>query len=147
MSNFNTKAFPMTESKIIWKDEYNIGIDSVDHQHKKIIESIQILRDGIITKEKNIALAQVFKDLQNYGIEHFGHEEQLMKESHYPHLESHIKIHQKFITDIEKMNKEFQTQDYVLLTDIIVFLKNWFIDHILKEDKKFANFVTDKKYY
>ena len=62
-----------------WKDEYSVGIDVIDEQHKKLFEISEVLANAIeINEIKDILLF-----LENYMEFHFNTEEALMKKYGY----------------------------------------------------------------
>ena len=54
------------------------------------------------------------------------------------------KEHLKFIERIEKFKNEFEKGNGVLSFDLIDFLKNWLLNHILKVDMKYVPFLKSK---
>jgi hemerythrin-like metal-binding protein len=66
-------------------------------------------------------------------------EESLMAEAGYPALEEHILLHKELVRKTENVSREvFMDKD---LDMILKFLKEWWSDHINKEDRKYAPFV------
>ena len=71
---------------------------------------------------------------------HFKAEEALMVEAGYPAFEEHITLHRKLAEKTRKLSLNLnKINDPNILLE---FLKNWWLNHINKEDKKYAPFVN-----
>ena len=46
-----------------WKDEYSVGIDAVDHEHKELIDLINQLYDSAVSRRSREAVLAFFGDL------------------------------------------------------------------------------------
>ena len=64
---------------IQWSDQLSIGIDSVDKQHKVLINLLNKLNDAIAEGNADLILAEIFDGLSAYTIKHFAYEEELFK--------------------------------------------------------------------
>jgi len=82
--------------------------------------------------------------LLEYAKTHFKSEETLMKRFKYPDLKAHQNKHLGFYRRLLGIIQRLDDDTYDLEIDFLRFLKDWFIDHILTEDKKYAAFFADK---
>ena len=123
---------------IIWLDRYDTGIDEVDIQHRKLVGLINTLFDCISLKDRKIILNQTLTELVNYTIYHFKLEEELMKKRNYPHYVSHKEQHTMFVENVNRYISKLKVDDTKALLDVINFLKDWLLKHILVSDKKYA---------
>jgi hemerythrin len=124
---------------IVWNEKNNIGVPIIDEQHRGIVIAINSLYYFINEKRVNKALQPTLTILKQYTKLHFMTEEKLMKDANYPDVEEHILIHKKLK---EKTNKI--SIDSVLRTDsvtVLRFLREWWLSHINKEDRKYAPYV------
>ena len=69
-----------------WKDEYSVGIDEVDNQHKELMEMIKSLLKicMVDSKTKLESFSKLAAKAIERFVEHFGTEEKLMMEGNYP---------------------------------------------------------------
>ena len=123
---------------IIWLDRYDTGIDEVDIQHRKLVGLINTLFDSISLKDRKVILNQTLTELVSYTIYHFKLEEELMKKRNYPHYVGHKGEHTMFVEKINKHISNLKVDDTKALLDVINFLKDWLLKHILVSDKKYA---------
>jgi hemerythrin-like metal-binding protein len=66
-----------------WKDEYSVGIEAVDHEHKELIALINRLYDELETPNAKLTVPAFFGDLLKAIGSHFALEEKFMREQGY----------------------------------------------------------------
>lgn len=124
------------------KANYYTGIDFADQEHKKLFEIAntvyELLIDDFIP-DKYDYIMNVVNELKDYAKYHFDHEEQYMKEINYRRFLSHKVAHDDFIENINKYDAAIvdENQKQSLL-ELLEFLTNWLVEHILKQDKLYA---------
>ncbi|TAH74874.1 MAG: bacteriohemerythrin [Anaerolineaceae bacterium] len=123
------------------KPEYYTGIDFVDEEHKKLFEIANTVYDLLIDEfipDKYDYIMEVVDELKNYAKYHFDHEEKYMKETSYRRFLSHKVAHDDFIEKIGKYDAEIIDENQKeSLMELLEFLTNWLVEHILKQDKLF----------
>ena len=128
-----------------WDDQYSVGINSIDQQHKKLFELISHFYERIRQKETKLAISEVLKGLTGYTEIHFSTEENYMKKYRYPLYERHQAKHAKFVEKVTDFQIRFQAGELVIPIEIANFLKDWLSDHVLQEDQRYAPFFREKK--
>src|SRR5690554_6374475 len=78
-----------------WEEEYNLGIDVIDSQHKQIVNYINELSYSI-ARDASAERYNVLDQLRDYCFEHSEFEEQLMKQACYFLFEPHQNIRNRF---------------------------------------------------
>jgi len=117
-----------------WDEGYSIGIEEIDSQHERLLEILNSLNE--VRKEKNInELIEIFENLICYAKEHFETEENYMDKTIYSDYEFHKKEHDFFVKELEKIEKELVENNVYVGLSMAIFLKDWFVNHILKTDK------------
>jgi len=122
-----------------WKPEYSIGVDLIDQQHKYlfgIIDSaFELLKDDCCADKYN-AIGLIIEDLRQYAKYHFTTEEDYMMRINYTGYSSQKDEHDNFIQYIIKIDlKCVKENPLKYIEDILSFLFNWLLDHILLKDK------------
>jgi hemerythrin-like metal-binding protein len=84
---------------------------------------------------------EALQAMQEYGIYHFRSEENFMKSIGYPDLPHHWRLHKDFDYKVFHYIREIETGEVVKNTEIIAFLREWLIDHVMKEDMKIRQFL------
>ena len=129
---------------IFWTNEYSSKIDEVDNQHKFLIQIIDDLFLAIQKGEqKNIQNDLLFR-LLNYVHYHFAFEEGLMMKNQYPYLEKHKIEHQRLTLKVLDYYKDVKIRNRDISTELLVFLKDWLNEHILKTDKEMGNWLAER---
>lgn len=130
------------ENQLIWKDEYNIGVDNIDREHQKlfgIINELFALRD-----EEKID-PEKYKDgiryLKEHALQHFLDEEVYMEFIEHKELEMHKRLHKGFREEtLPALEQELIAQDYSLdaVDHFLGVCAGWLIGHTLTEDRAIA---------
>lgn len=121
-----------------WTNVMSVGIAACDEDHEKIIDMINQLYDGIQAGHSKEVLGDVLDKLIAYASEDFKREEEFFEQTGYPDADAHRIKHQEFTKYIFEIQKQFKagTSD-TLSDDVMGFLLNWVVQHIITEDKKF----------
>ena len=125
-----------------WKDDYAIGIDEIDQQHKILFEiagqAYDLLTNDFYT-DKYDKILEIIEELKNYTIFHFKSEEEYMLSIKYKRFLSQKIEHDEFI---EKFNSiDFKSIDFgqdKYIISILEYLTDWVSSHILEKDKLIA---------
>jgi hemerythrin-like metal-binding protein len=127
--------------KIIWNNDYCIGIPEIDSQHCKIIDQINYLIDNLNSEDKAYLNGKLLMNLDKYSKEHFFTEEEFLRKINYPNLEDHLKLHKTFKMNTVKSAISVLKGNEHVPEETIKFLKKWWSNHILKADMEFKNFI------
>jgi len=122
-----------------WKDKYSVGNDSIDAQHKQLFAignaAYDLLKNDLSLDKYN-KVYQLIEDLRQYTKYHFKWEEDYMLKINYQNYKEQKREHDNFIKKIDsyKLDNIDQNQDKYI-EDILFFILNWILDHILSKDK------------
>ena len=124
-------------SLIDWKDEYALGIPSVDHEHRELIEEINRLHDAVAGGDATEArVLAALGDIYAGIAAHFALEERIMRGRAYPSLDEHKADHEKLLDDLrdimESAEDEGRYDDLRLAQD----LEEWFGVHFRTHDAR-----------
>jgi hemerythrin-like metal-binding protein len=128
--------------QINWNNSYSVEVQEIDSQHKTLVDLINELCVAIEQKRSNSATSKVIEQLTHYTKTHFKWEEEYMERVGHMDLASHKAQHKKFVDRISEFEQAFKTGKATLTFEIIEFLKDWLIKHIMVSDKKY---MKDKK--
>jgi len=128
---------------IVWEPTFDLGIHIVDEQHRGIVSTINSLCYAIQNRHGNEMLKPVIGMVAEYTRIHFEIEEDFLKKCGYPELEHHRLLHRELTLALSHTSKEsIWNKDP---QEFLEFLKNWWINHICKEDRVFSQYVKNKK--
>ena len=128
---------------IVWDARFNIQVEAIDAQHRRLVDLMNHLIDIQGQETSDDDIIDILGALTNYLGDHFETEEQMMIEHGYPELESHREEHQAFVTQTAYFIATFRDSGASLKRDILLFLKDWLVDHIIKTDAAFGAFLKD----
>ncbi|MBE9537926.1 MAG: hemerythrin family protein [Proteobacteria bacterium] len=83
----------------------------------------------------------VLARLRDYTETHFALEELYMEQLSYPDRESHVRTHDKFRQEIDKLLHEGQEHDPLFMGIISTFLTEWLTCHVFGVDKDLEKFL------
>ncbi|MCP4981980.1 MAG: hemerythrin family protein [Gammaproteobacteria bacterium] len=133
-----------TRQFVEWKDEYSVGIDSIDQQHRKLLNLINSLQTAVNYKTGSEFEREALDELVDYTKTHFSYEEGLMERYEYPEFTTHRAEHELMISRVDQVLAEYQQDEDTAMQNAIDFLKDWLINHINGTDQKYASFLIEK---
>lgn len=124
-----------------WSDEFVLGIESIDTQHRWLVEATNRLYDQIESQQPDTkVVGEILEGLVDYTMNHFILEEDLFNRLGYPESEAHKREHDSFTNQAMKLLLDFDGGEPVT-EDTMEFLKAWLIHHILRVDKAYVPFL------
>ena len=125
---------------IIWKPEYSLGIPIIDEQHRGIVSTINSLHYSMQNNYVKEILTPIIDMMYDYTRIHFHIEESFLEKIDYPNAATHKALHRELSLRLESMGSHsILDRDPYLFLD---FLKNWWINHICKEDLIYRNYFV-----
>ncbi|MDH4263899.1 MAG: bacteriohemerythrin [Spirochaetia bacterium] len=127
--------------QIQWTSQYNLGITMIDDQHKWLVDLYNKIDNAKSRNQPAEILGTYMKGLIHYTRFHFNAEENELKRIDYKQFVEHKASHEKFITKINEFLNEFSQGNEDVVQYVLDFLKNWLLNHIMHEDKKYVPFM------
>jgi hemerythrin len=131
---------------------YSIGIASMDTQHALLIriidEFMMVSSAQYLEQAGTDAAIRTLEQLLKYAGTHFESEELFIAAHNYPGTEAHKKQHHEIEAGIVQLLDEIRAQrsPHTPLK-LNFFVTVWLLEHVQKEDGKYARFVLDKPVY
>ncbi|WP_031432806.1 bacteriohemerythrin [Methylomarinum vadi] len=128
---------------IIWNESYNLGIEEIDQQHRKLVNIINELNDGMEIDGNLRQIITLFDELIDYTHYHFTSEEQYMLLKGYDSqdFKTHQANHIAFLKKIRQEQGQCHSDPEKVSDELLDFLVGWMVNHILGEDKKMARAI------
>ena len=120
---------------IQWSDEFSIGIEAIDDDHKILLEQVNKCQKLVAGDDENIG--EILDNLGRYTTSHFKREEIVMESCGYPGLANHRQVHKLLIKQLEEKRQLYQ-QGLLNEQTLSVFLTSWLMDHIKTMDRAYA---------
>lgn len=128
-----------------WNDSYSVGIVYLDNQHKGLVAQINALHDAMSLGKARKVLSPILDTLIDYTATHFSSEEELFAKYNYPEKEDHIAEHQRFVDDVLIFKEHYESGRALVSFEILAFLKNWIVGHMLGSDQKYKAFLESEE--
>ncbi len=129
---------------VVWSNEYSVGVNEIDLQHKKMLELVHDLHSAVKScAEKNV-LQNLLVELVDFTHTHFLAEEQLMKEHDYPELKAHHKEHKMLIKHMSDLVVAVSSGQYPTFYSDYDVSTDWALLHISEHDKSLGAFLNTK---
>ncbi len=124
-----------------WKDQYSLGNEALDHEHKELIRLINAVHEKVerAGEEDNQAMIlDGLAEIQNAVSAHFALEEKEMQALAYQNFPAHKADHEKLLDEICDL---IETVEETAVRDIreglSALLEAWFSIHFQTFDRDF----------
>lgn len=146
--NEDKKISKWVESKniigdvFVWKKSYSINNVLIDTEHKELFCIANEAFKDVPLGEKRKKIVETLKKLFYYFNKHFSNEEEYMKSIKYDKLEEHKAIHINIMENLSELIRNSTKLSIEKTQESIEdFIEISFVEHIMHEDKKIANWV------
>ncbi|MDE6364158.1 MAG: bacteriohemerythrin [Lachnospiraceae bacterium] len=124
----------------LWKDEYKVGNDKIDEQHRQLFDKIEQLLEIAKSGDKNSnqkKCMEIIDFLVDYTVFHFNTEEAIQRDRKYVSYAQHIRIHNDFKNTVQ-VYKELLSRDFSAKTlkSFIGTMLAWLVNHVCVCDRK-----------
>ncbi len=127
---------------IEWRDEFEVGIDSVDYEHKELIDLINELHarlgEDVSREAVGAFLGEIFARISA----HFALEEKVMRDLAYDEFSAHKADHEALLDDIRDIMDAYESGQYLEYQDVLAeHLRSWFTEHFRTKDARLHKFI------
>ncbi|SHO49407.1 bacteriohemerythrin [Desulfopila aestuarii] len=129
---------------IKWRDSYETGIAEMDNQHRQLIQLINQLYGIIKEKDGFESVDAILQEMANYAEHHLRDEEKLLEEHGFPGLADQQKSHRNYFMKMDELQEAMEKDGRDAAQEIYVFLRQWWINHIVLEDKEYGPYLRGK---
>ncbi len=126
------------ESQFEWKEEYSIGVESIDKEHRRLFKIITKLLSFGEEKKGQWACQEGIKYFKEHAMKHFEDEEKYMRSVNYAGYDTHKHLHENFRKNtLPALEEELERSDYSqdAVDHFIGVCTGWLIGHTLTEDR------------
>lgn len=121
---------------IEWKDEYSVGVDSVDAEHRELIELINTMYENVQSREHGPEVMEDLGEIYARIAAHFALEELLMRQHEYDEYRDHKRDHERLLEDIRKIMDEYEAGKLLDADELGSRLDAWFSEHFRTKDAR-----------
>jgi hemerythrin len=139
-----------TTQNLVWREDFATGVAEIDEQHMILVHTLNEAAVKLAHDTSQETLEQITQDLLSYALYHFETEEELMQQYGYADAaddaaEQHLSQHRAFSAKVVSVRDGLKSGIKIAASDLLDFLNNWLVNHILNTDKKFGAFIVAKR--
>lgn len=129
-----------------WLPDYAIGVPMMDRHHQTLFEIASRVIHGMTSHDPTM-VTEAMEALVDYTCYHFGEEEALLERYRYPATQQHHDIHRQLIAEVRAARERLLNHDNTDPGEFRGFFEHWIIEHILNEDRRYAQFLKQHSTY
>ncbi len=126
-------------NQLEWQERFNIGVDVIDKEHRKLFSIMNRLLTFSEMEDKSQWVCQEgIKYFKDHAMKHFSEEEVYMASISYAGYESHRRVHDNFRQyTLPALEKELMDSDFSkdAVSHFLSVCAGWLIGHTLTEDR------------
>jgi len=127
---------------IHWDASLETGQTLIDAEHRILVFLFRKLDVAVKTGVQQAGVNQIITEVKRFVEFHFISEENIMRETNYPHLIAHQSQHADLLAELGVLaSKVIARREFP--EDLLFFLSNWLVAHIASHDQYVAQFVRD----
>ena len=127
------------ESQFEWQEEYNIGVEVIDREHRRLFRIInKLFQFKEEEKDNQWTCQEGIKYFKGHAVKHFADEEEYMASIGYEGLEKHRRVHQGFREQtLPALEQELERTGYSqeAMEHFLGVCAGWLIGHTTTEDQ------------
>ncbi len=130
----NSTACPGDAMKLEWDNNWNIGEERIDADHRALYVSMIEIHKIIENSAERHDVASALQKLRNSAKEHFAYEEGLMRRHSYPSLNKHKIQHSMLINMLSLVIDNIELTNEEIVLGVIEFFGGWLVEDIENND-------------
>ncbi len=134
-------------STLEWIEDYNVGIPAIDNEHRLLVSLINDINRTIDTHKEfqTQIIGDSLKTLEQCVRNHFASEERFLLFNNYPEYDTHKTEHTLLLEQLEHFEKKFLAEKPDFTENMLLYLKDWLVRHIILHDCKFSSYFRDEE--
>jgi len=127
-----------------WNESLDVKIKLINDEHLHLLALINGLHEAVIAGNGAEVLGTTLAGLVTYTQTHFADEEQLMATHDYPDAAAHKAQHFSLIRQVLGLQQKYDSGAPIMMINVLMFLRDWLMEHIHVTDKKLGVFLSTK---
>ena len=119
-----------------WAKDMEIDGGAIDADHQRLVGLVNDLHTATSVGEGQVVVSDILTSLIKYTKTHLRTEEELMERLHFPNMEGHKRGHEKFIADLQGLEKKYESGSITVASQLSTVLRDWLSLHIRRNDKE-----------
>ena len=124
---------------IAWRDEFSLGVESVDVEHREMIALINSLDEAMQQGASQDTVVETLGEIYARIASHFALEEKIMRDAGYERLAAHKSDHERLLDRLLDVIDSVDEEGRYDRADLSDYLNSWFSVHFRVHDAKLHN--------
>jgi hemerythrin-like metal-binding protein len=126
-----------------WSEQYSVGVKALDDEHEEMMRPLNEIHAAAMKGKIGEVASRLLDQVTSTSREHFSTEEALMEQTKYPGLAEHRAIHQALLTKAAEFVARHDRGDNESYVHLLYFVREWFLDHMLQQDRKYTVWMNE----
>lgn len=125
-----------TPPRIAWREEFALGLPSIDHEHRELIALINHIFACAAAADRERVTAELGETYARISA-HFALEEQMMRDRGYDAYADHKADHERLLDEIRELMDAYEAGSYETRREAFASrLEAWFVTHFRTQDAR-----------
>ncbi|MEO5365400.1 MAG: bacteriohemerythrin [Magnetococcus sp. WYHC-3] len=125
------------------REGLTIHVNAMDNQHKHLLDLGSRVLEALEQHWNRESITDAVDSLIAYTQFHYQEEENLLRLYQYPDLDAHRARHRRLLEQVRDLSDAMKRR-VITSSQFGDFFRNWMVDHILGEDRKYGSFLNDR---
>ena len=123
-------------SLIAWNDDFNLGIEEIDNEHRALVTLINALHDAMSLGAGRADIIEGISEIYALVSAHFAREEAFMRETRYMAYAEHKEDHEVLLDDLRDIIDDVSGNGDYEEARLSADLQYWFAEHFRTHDAR-----------
>ncbi|UCH52718.1 MAG: hemerythrin family protein [Pseudomonadota bacterium] len=119
-----------------WREEFKLGIASVDHEHEELIALINEVHRQLHSPDSTLTVSDYLGEIFARISAHFALEERIMQTSSYDRYKEHKADHERLLDGIRDLMDDYEDRLHYDEAGFAESLRRWFTEHFKTHDAR-----------
>ena len=119
---------------IEWRDEFSVGVEEVDHEHRELVTLINRLHESMAAGAGHDEVVGALGEIYAQISAHFALEEKFMRETGYMAYAEHKEDHEILLDDLRDIMDQVEDDGAFSEKRLSSDLEYWFSEHFRTHD-------------
>ena len=128
-----------------WSASHQVFVPDLDDEHKEIFDAAAELQKALTGGTPFTDLCRLTNHLAACALDHFAHEERLMRAARYGSLRWHKQQHDAVRRQVSQFAARLQQGDRMAGSELVEYLSSWLANHTRVADRMMGAFLRNER--
>lgn len=128
-----------------WSTSHAVFVTEIDDDHREIFQVVSNLQESLASRGASPDVGKLTQRLVACIVEHFAHEERLMRAARYSSMRWHKQQHDNARIRVERFVARLEQGDTQAGIELVEHLTSWLRDHTRLADRMMGAFLRNRQ--